>query len=126
MRRSVAGANGFIIDFFRNRSGWFNELIDAHRVMVCSDGMATMTHRTTFALDSDTARRLKTLALRWQVSQAEVVRRALAQAERAPDAQQPDLHSRLKAYHAAASLKAPAADKYVAQTRSDRNRWRDK
>ena len=46
------------------------------------DGMSTMTHRTTFALDKGTAQRLKRLAARWGVSQAEVVRRSVEQAER--------------------------------------------
>ena len=49
--------------------------------MVCNDGMAVMTHRTTFTLDAATIRRLKRLASRWNVSQAEVIRRAVAQAE---------------------------------------------
>ena len=92
--------------------------------MVCNDGMATMTHRTTFALDADTKRRLKKLALRWQVSQAEVVRRAVSQAESAPDAQPPDALASLKNYHAAAALEVSAADAYLAQARADRKRWR--
>ena len=86
--------------------------------------MATMTHRTTFALDNDTVRRLKALALRWQVSQAEVVRRALSQAESIPDAQQPDVLARLKSYHASGTLNAFKAQAYVAQARADRKRWR--
>ena len=45
------------------------------------DGMPTMIHRTTFALDDSTASRLKRLAARWQVSQAEVVRRSVEKAE---------------------------------------------
>lgn len=45
--------------------------------------MPTMTHRTTFALDAKTAQRLKRLAARWQVSQAEVVRRSVEKAEQA-------------------------------------------
>lgn len=98
--------------------------IDRRIVMVCNDGMATMTHRTTFALDGDTARRLKALAARWRVSQAEVVRRAVAQAEHLPDAHQPDLLARLKTYHAGASLDASSAEKYVSQARADRKRWR--
>ena len=88
--------------------------------------MATMTHRTTFALDSDTARRLRMLAARWQVSQAEVVRRAVALAEGAPDAQEPDLLARLKTYQAGAKLHVSKADAYVAQARADRKRWRAK
>ena len=86
--------------------------------------MATMTHRTTFSLDSDTMRRLKQLALRWQVSQAEVVRRAVSQAESLPDAQPPDALARLKSYHAAATLEASDANAYLVQTRADRKRWR--
>lgn len=58
--------------------------------------MPTMTHRTTFALDETTARRLKRLASRWQVSQAEVVRRSLEQAENSQLAQ-PDAEARIKA-----------------------------
>jgi hypothetical protein len=98
--------------------------IDKHEVMVCNDGMATMTHRTTFALDIDTMRRLKKLSLRWQVSQAEVVRRALSQAESVPDAQPLDALARLKSYHAEATLEVSAADAYLAQARADRKRWR--
>lgn len=86
-------------------------------------GMATMTHRTTFARDSDTMRRLKKLASRWQVSQAEVVRRALSQAEARPDVQQPDALARLKKYHAASTLDVSRADAYLAQARADRWRW---
>ncbi len=83
-----------------------------------------MTHRTTFALDSDTVRRLKMLALRWQVSQAEVVRRALSQAESLPGTRQPDVLARLKSYHAGATLDAASADAYLAQARADRKQWR--
>jgi len=45
------------------------------------DGMEAMAHRTTFALDGVTATRLKRLASIRQVSQAEGVCRAVAQAE---------------------------------------------
>jgi len=41
-----------------------------------------MTHRTTFALDEDTAQRLKRLARLWSVAQADVVRRAVDLAEK--------------------------------------------
>lgn len=51
--------------------------------MVFNDGMQKMTHRTTFALDEATALRLKRLAARWEVSQAEVVRRSVEKAEEA-------------------------------------------
>jgi predicted DNA-binding protein len=39
--------------------------------------MAKMNQRTTFSLDEITLKRIKTLAARWSVSQAEVVRRAI-------------------------------------------------
>ena len=67
-------------------------------------------------------RRLKKLALRWQVSQTEVVRRALTQAKSLPDTQPRDVLARLKSYHAASTLDASAADAYLAQTRADRKR----
>jgi predicted transcriptional regulator len=98
--------------------------VDKCEVMVCNDGMAIMTHRTTFALDGDTVRRLKKLALRWQVSQAEVVRRALSQAEKLPDTERLDVLARLKRYHAASTLNSSEAETYIAQVRSDRKRWR--
>jgi hypothetical protein len=43
-----------------------------------SYGMASMTHRTTFALDEATVTRIRRLAVQWQVSQAEVIRRVVA------------------------------------------------
>lgn len=55
-----------------------------------------MTHRTTFALDEPTARRLKRLAARWKVSQAEVVRRSVEQAENAL-VSTPDVEQRIEA-----------------------------
>lgn len=61
-----------------------------------NDGMQTMTHRTTFALDEPTAQRLKRLAARWQVSQAEVVRRSVEQAENIA-VSTPDIEQRIEA-----------------------------
>ena len=83
-----------------------------------------MIHRTTFAFDSETVRRLKMLSLRWQVSQAEVVRRSLASAENLLDTEPPDVLARLKSYHAASTLETSKADAYLAQARADRKRWR--
>ncbi len=83
-----------------------------------------MIHRTTFALDADTVRRLRTLASRWRVSQAEVVRRALSRAEGLPDPPSPDVLDRLRRYHAASSGNPASADAYLAQARADRKRWR--
>lgn len=58
--------------------------------------MPTMTHRTTFALDEVTAQRLKRLARRWNVSQAEVVRRAVDQAEKETSSSQSEIDRRLE------------------------------
>lgn len=91
------------------------------------DGMAITTHRTTFALDATTAKRLKKLALLWQVSQAEVVRRAIAQAEAATDNQRPDPVAQLRALHRqGAGLSAKAAATYMSTVRQDRKVWRGK
>ena len=59
--------------------------------------MPTMTHRTTFALDETTAQRLRRLAKRWNVSQAEVVRRSVEQAEKETRSSQNEIERRLEA-----------------------------
>ena len=87
--------------------------------------MATMTHRTTFALDETTSRRLKRLARLWRVSQAEVVRRAVSQAEM--PAPKPDPVALLQQLHSqGAGLSSTAAGAYLAEVRQDRRLWRSK
>ena len=88
--------------------------------------MPTMTHRTTFALDKITARRLKKLAARWKVSQAEVVRRSVEQAEKQGAAEKPNPLAMLRAYHAKGGLDPARAKKWLEEIREDRQRWRDK
>lgn len=84
-----------------------------------------MSHRTTFALDAATAARLKRLAARWRVSQAEVVRRAVAQAEAQPAAEPHDPVAMLSALHGSGQgLDRKAADAWLAEVRDDRKRWR--
>jgi len=84
-----------------------------------------MTYRTTFALDSATMRRLKNLAARWGVSQAEVVRRAVSQAEQLPSVGRPDPVAMLKALHASGQgLPRKKADAWLAEVRKDRRTWR--
>jgi len=84
-----------------------------------------MTHRTTFALDGKTAHRLQRLASLWRVSQAEVVRRAVAQAESAATAANPDPVAMLKALHAAGQgLDAKTGEAYLAEVREGRKHWR--
>jgi len=84
-----------------------------------------MTHRTTFALDDMTAQRLKRLAARWQVSQAEVVRRSVEQAEKAAAPERPDPVAMLQALFASGGgLDPEKADAYIAEVYEDRKHWR--
>ena len=95
-------------------------------MMVCRDGMATMTHRTTFALDAETIRRLKRLAARWDVSQAEVVRRAIAQAETQPQSHRSDPVSMLRELQESGEdIDPKEADSYLSHVYTDRKRWRN-
>ena len=87
-------------------------------------GMQTMSYRTTFAFDGDTMRRLKNLAARWQVSQAEVVRRALSQAESQAPSDMTNPLEALNAYHAQGGLDRKQADKYLCEVREEREHWR--
>ena len=87
--------------------------------------MPTMTHRTTFALDKITARRLKKLAVQWKVSQAEVVRRAIEEAEKQTAAQKPDPIALLRQLHEkGGGLDRKKADAYLAEVYEDRKHWR--
>ncbi len=89
------------------------------------DGMATMTHRTTFALDKATALRLKRLAARWQVSQAEVVRRSLEKAEQEAELRQPNpMEMRRALFASGKGLDSATAGTYIAEVYEDRKRWR--
>jgi hypothetical protein len=93
--------------------------------MVCSDGMAKMTCRTAFALDDKTIQRLKYLAARWRVSQAEVVRRAVAQAEAQPEPQISDPVAMLRyLQESGQGPDSKKAEAYLAQVYADRKRWR--
>ncbi len=84
-----------------------------------------MTHRTTFALDDATAQRLKRLAIRWNVSQAEVVRRAVAHSEQAEEPSKPDPISMLRRLHESGGGIDPArAEKWMAEIRENRKHWR--
>ena len=102
-------------------------------VRLCLDGlphdgmsyvMATMTHRTSFALDELTARRIKQLATRWNVSQAEVVRRSVERAEGAGQSPEKDALQLLKAYHAKGGLDKARADRWIMEIDEGRKRWR--
>jgi predicted transcriptional regulator len=85
-----------------------------------------MTHRTSFALDAGTVQRLKRLASRWSVSQAEVVRRSVEHAEKQSEPGKPHPVALLKAFHAKGGLSTARAEKWIAEIHQDRKRWRAK
>ena len=87
-------------------------------------GMAIMTHRTTFALDDETAKRLKRLSKAWKVSQAEVVRRAVEEAERKPAVFTDPIAALRKLHESGGGLVREQADQYLAEVREDRKQWR--
>jgi Arc/MetJ-type ribon-helix-helix transcriptional regulator len=87
--------------------------------------MKAMTHRTTFALDEVTAARLGRLAGAWRVSQAEVVRRAVALAEEKAKAEG-DAAGALRALHESGrALIREDAEEYLAAVAANRRAWRD-
>lgn len=83
-----------------------------------------MTHRTSFALDELTAQRIKRLATRWNVSQAEVVRRSVERAEGAGRSPEQDALELLKAYHAKGGLDKSRAEQWIREIDEDRKSWR--
>lgn len=88
-------------------------------------GMQTMSYRTTFALDRATVDRLKRLASIWEVSQAEVVRRAVAQAEAQSVPTRPDPVAMLQELHdTGQGLDPRKARAYLTEVREERRRWR--
>ena len=92
--------------------------------MVQSYGMATMTYRTTFALDNKTIGRLKHLAAAWQTSQAEAVRRAIALADE-KTAAETDTTALLRAIHkSGSSLAREQGEAYLAEIHANRKGWR--
>jgi predicted transcriptional regulator len=82
-----------------------------------------MSHRTTFALDDATIRRLKTLAKTWRVSQAEVVRRAIERAEREQNDTAPDPLEQLKEFHNKGGLAYSKGVAYLAEVAENRTEW---
>ena len=92
-------------------------------MLVLYAGMAIMIHRSTFALDETTTKRIRSLAALWQVSQAEVIRRAVAHAEAPPP--KPDPVAMLRQLHdSGQGLTATDAQAYLADVRRDRQQWR--
>lgn len=86
-------------------------------------GMAIMEHRTSFALDEITMLRLRKLAGLWQVSQAEVVRRAIEKAEVEAKAETDAALKRLRSYHARGGLDTGKASAYLDEVAENRAEW---
>jgi hypothetical protein len=85
-------------------------------------GMSKMTHRTTFALDEATIARIRRLAETWEMSQAAVIRRVVAEAA-AP--QRPDPIALLDELHRdGGGLDREAAEAYLSAARDARKIWR--
>jgi len=82
-----------------------------------------MEHRTSFALDDGTIRRLKKLARLWHVSQAEAVRRAIERAETELATQVTERLERLQAYHDRGGLEAASAEAWLAELAEQRRDW---
>ena len=85
--------------------------------------MEATKHRTSFALDNATSDRLRRLARRWGVSQAEVVRRAVKLAADQVEAGGNTVRERLRAYRKSNRVELNAADAYLKQVAEDRSRW---
>ncbi|MFP4302838.1 MAG: ribbon-helix-helix protein, CopG family [Spirochaetaceae bacterium] len=85
--------------------------------------MQTTKHRTSFALDEATVERLRRLARRWDVSQAEVVRRAVKLAEDHDEKNSESVRERLRGYQEDGNLTADSAGQYLKQVAKDRERW---
>ena len=78
-------------------------------------------HRTSFALDEVTLRRLRQLSRTWNVSQAEAVRRAVQMAF--DHLQSGEVRERLADYRAAGRVAAKEADTYLHRVVEDREDW---
>lgn len=87
-------------------------------------GMLSSKHRTSFALDPETIDRLRRLSARWQVSQAEVVRRAIEIAENQDRDEGIEVREQLQSYRASGRMKPDEADAYLEEVREDRRQWR--
>lgn len=86
--------------------------------------MATMSVRSTYALDRDTADAIRSLAARWKTSQAEVIRRAVKsaaeQAEARPKVMTP--MEVIEYYRSQPPLRSEAQTQaLIAQMRKDRH-----
>jgi len=85
--------------------------------------MSLSKQRTSFALDSETIQLLQRLSGQWNVSQAEVVRRAVriaAQEERADTGR---LRHRLTKYQNEGRINLEEAERYLGEVAAERAGW---
>ena len=82
-----------------------------------------MNKRTTFSLDEGTVESIRKLAALFRISQAEVVRRAIALSEREAYKEQTDALDRLNAYHEQGGIAAEQVEEYLGQVQEDRSSW---
>lgn len=86
-------------------------------------GMVQTKYRTSFALDQITIERLRQLAVRWNISQAEVVRRAVERMAQQDSVQTDALRRRLGEYRAQGTLAAETAEQYLSEVAAARAEW---
>lgn len=77
--------------------------------------MAKMNIRATYALDEQTDARIRELAVRWKVSQAEVIRRSVRQSAEAEQPQPPTPAEVVARYRRGALPRSAAASKRWAE-----------
>jgi hypothetical protein len=82
--------------------------------------MATMTVKSTYALDVETARALEEMARRWGVSKSEALRRAIRAARRGPAPGAPEALTALDALQRSLGLDTPAAVRWEKRARAAR------
>ncbi|TVQ24995.1 MAG: hypothetical protein EA383_09575 [Spirochaetaceae bacterium] len=85
--------------------------------------MSLSKQRTSFALDSETIELVQFLASQWQVSQAEVVRRAVRIAAAEDQANTTSLQERLADFWDAGGVCAEQAEQYLSEVYSARQSW---
>jgi hypothetical protein len=84
-----------------------------------TESMATMTVKSTYALDIETARTLEDMARRWGVSKSEALRRAIRAAKRGP-AGAPKALTALDALQRSLSLETQTAARWERRVRAER------
>jgi len=84
------------------------------------EGMATMTVKSTYALDVETARALAEMARRWGVSRSEALRRAIRAARRGPASGAPKALAALDALQRSIDLDTSSAARWEKRARAAR------